>query len=63
VSDRAPVRSPEIPAIPAVILARKLASGRLDIRGAMPCTGLFALDEFRQAVAQLAIGWRIEERP
>jgi hypothetical protein len=54
---------PEIPAIPAVILARKLASGRLDIRGATPCMGLFTLDEFREAVARLAIGWRIEERP
>jgi len=52
---------PEIPAIPAVILARKLASGRLDVRGATACMGLFTLDEFREAVADLAIGWRIEE--
>lgn len=50
---------PEIPAIPAIILARKLAAGRLDVRGAMPCMGLFTLEEFRQAVARLAIDWTV----
>lgn len=46
---------PEIPSIPAIILARKLASGRLEARGAMPCMGLFTLAEFEAAVAGLAI--------
>ena len=56
-------RGPEIPAIPAVILARKLAAGRLAARGVTPCMGLFSLDEFREAVADLGIGWWIDESP
>lgn len=53
---------PEIPSIPAIILARKLAAGRLDARGAMPCMGLFTLDEFREAVGKLAISWTVDAR-
>jgi hypothetical protein len=55
-------QGPEIPALPAVILARKLAAGSLRTRGATPCMGLFDLDEFREAAAPLGLGWRIEER-
>jgi len=50
---------PEIPAIPAILLARKFAAGRLEARGAMPCMGLFSLAEFRQAVAGFAIDWSV----
>ncbi|HQQ62241.1 MAG TPA: saccharopine dehydrogenase NADP-binding domain-containing protein [Pseudomonadales bacterium] len=46
---------PMIPTIPAVILARKLACGRIDKRGAMPCMELFALDEFFAEVKDLSI--------
>ncbi|HVM79069.1 MAG TPA: saccharopine dehydrogenase NADP-binding domain-containing protein [Stellaceae bacterium] len=53
---------PFVPATPAVILARKLAQGRLNARGAMPCLGLFTLEEFRAEIADLAIctAWAAE---
>ena len=51
---------PEIPCVPAIVLARKLAAGTLDARGAMPCMGLMSLADFADAVnrAQLDISWR-----
>jgi saccharopine dehydrogenase-like NADP-dependent oxidoreductase len=51
---------PEIPCIPAIVLARKLAAGTLTTRGAMPCMGLMTLAEFAAAVAvsHLDISWR-----
>lgn len=39
---------PEIPTLPAIILAKKLASGALAKKGAMACVGLFSLAEFTQ---------------
>lgn len=41
---------PEIPATPAVVLARKLARGELSERGARPCLDLFSLAEFMSAL-------------
>ena len=49
---------PEIPCIPAIVLARKLAAGNLKARGALPCMGLMTLAEFAAAVAHLDISWR-----
>ena len=51
---------PEIPCLPAIVLARKLAAGKLAQRGAMPCMGLMTLAEFAVAVTQarLDIAWR-----
>ena len=51
---------PEIPCIPAIVLARKLAAGTLTARGALPCMGLMSLAEFAEAVtwAKLDISWR-----
>ena len=46
---------PEIPAIPAVIVARKLAAGMRPESGARPCLGLFTLAEFMNEVGDLAI--------
>ncbi len=50
---------PEIPALPAIVLARKLAAGTLVARGAMPCMGLMTLADFRSAVdaARFDIVW------
>jgi hypothetical protein len=53
---------PEIPAIPAVILARKLASRNLDLYGACPCLSMFTLDEFNAAVRHLPIESQILEQ-
>jgi hypothetical protein len=44
---------PYIPATPLVLVARKLLSGALRIRGAMPCLGLFGLDELIAEIADL----------
>lgn len=52
---------PQIPATPAVVLARKLADGALRARGAMPCMGLFTLDEALSALAGFAVKTGVEE--
>jgi hypothetical protein len=46
---------PQIPATPAVVLARKLADGELPARGALPCMGLFTLDEALAALDGFAV--------
>ncbi|MFC5582246.1 hypothetical protein [Rhodanobacter terrae] len=52
---------PQIPAMPAVVLARKLADGALPTPGAAkPCMGLFTLDEALVALADFAIGTRLD---
>jgi len=49
---------PHIPAMAAVILARKLARGeRMDTSGAMVCFGLFTVQEFMDAVHDLDISF------
>jgi saccharopine dehydrogenase-like NADP-dependent oxidoreductase len=52
---------PQIPATPAVILARKLAGGELGRCGAMPCMGLFDLGEFSTALEGFDIRSRWSE--
>lgn len=37
---------PNIPCVPAIVLVRKLVSGRIEARGAVPCLGLVTLDEY-----------------
>lgn len=37
---------PQIPTIPAIILAKKLANGKINEIGAKPCVGLVTLDEY-----------------
>ena len=51
---------PQIPATPAVVLARKLADGDLRACGAMPCMGLFTLDEALAALTGFAITTRLD---
>lgn len=51
---------PQIPATPAVVLARKLADGSLPATGAMPCMGLFTLDEALAALDGFAIETQLE---
>jgi hypothetical protein len=46
---------PEIPCMPAILLARKLANGGIAQRGAFPCTGFLELAEFEREFAR----WRI----
>jgi hypothetical protein len=50
----------QIPCTAAVVLARKLAGGTLAARGAMPCAGLFSLDECLRALADFDVRTTIE---
>jgi hypothetical protein len=49
------LHGPEIPCMPAVLLARKLANGGIAQRGAFACTGFLSLPEFEREFAR----WRI----
>jgi saccharopine dehydrogenase-like NADP-dependent oxidoreductase len=51
---------PCIPAMPAVVLARKKAEGELQAGGAMPCMGLFDLDEALAALSDYRISARLD---
>jgi len=46
---------PQIPTIPAIVLARKLVSNALDLKGAMPCVGLVSLSEYQAALQDFNI--------
>ena len=46
---------PYIPAVPAVVLAKKLLGGTLPLRGALPCVGLMSVQEFLAEVTHLQI--------
>lgn len=48
---------PYVPALASAALARRLASGTEQRRGAMPCFGLVALDDFAREVQGLDIHW------
>ena len=51
---------PEIPTIPAIVIAKKLARDEIQIRGAMPCFKLITLKEFDNAVSHLDISWEVK---
>jgi hypothetical protein len=46
---------PYIPTVPAVILAQKILTGKLSVRGAMPCVGMVTLDEYLHELRGLNI--------
>jgi NAD(P)-dependent dehydrogenase (short-subunit alcohol dehydrogenase family) len=46
---------PQVPAMAAVVLARKIADGRLTARGAMPCLDLITLGDYLGALAAFDI--------
>ena len=49
------VHGPNIPCIPAIILARRIAAGKPPSPGARPCLDLIDLDELMQSIAHLDI--------
>lgn len=53
-------QGPEIPCIPAIIVARRLAAGTETRIGAMPCTGMMTLDEFDRETADLNLHWEFD---
>jgi hypothetical protein len=52
---------PYVPAIPAVILAKRLAAGSGPTAGARPCFGLFSLREVEAEVADLDITCSVQQ--
>ncbi len=50
---------PHIPTISALIIARKLVAGNIELRGAIPCVGLYSLKEFERYAD--TFGFRIKE--
>lgn len=51
---------PEVPATPAVVLARELADGRLTAKGAQPCMGLFGLEQIEAGFSGYAVRTGVE---
>ncbi|MEP7156419.1 MAG: saccharopine dehydrogenase NADP-binding domain-containing protein [Betaproteobacteria bacterium] len=52
---------PEIPCMPAILLARKLAAGQLSATGAMACMGLLMLQDFAPEFAKWGMRTNVEE--
>jgi hypothetical protein len=46
---------PQIPCVPAIILAKKIISGKLNLKGAMPCAGLITLEEYMEELKEFDI--------
>jgi len=46
---------PHIPTVPAIVLAKKLISGKWSEAGAYPCVGLVSLDEYLQELSEFNI--------
>ena len=53
---------PEIPCIPARIVATKLVRNELKNRGAAPCMGLMSLEDFASVAEEFDIEWNIDEQ-
>lgn len=49
----------EIPALPAIALARKLLTGQMTLRGAMPCLGLIGVEDFAVEAGRFDIRWNL----
>ena len=49
------VHGPNIPCMPAIILARRIAAGKAPQPGARPCLDLIDLDEYLGSIAHLDI--------
>jgi hypothetical protein len=48
---------PQIPCVPAIILAKKIVAGELNVTGAMPCVGMISLAEYMHELRGLDIKW------
>lgn|SRR3990167_6480081 len=46
---------PQIPCIPAIILAKKLVNRDLHVRGAMPCLSMMSLEEYMNELREFSI--------
>jgi hypothetical protein len=46
---------PQIPTIPAIVLAKKIAKGEFPAVGAMPCVGLVSLSEYLEELSAFEV--------
>jgi len=46
---------PQIPTIPAIVLANKLAANEIDLKGAMPCVSLVSLQDYLDALKEFNV--------
>jgi hypothetical protein len=51
----------EIPTIPAIVLAKKILNGKINMTGAMPCVDLLTLEEYLEELNDFAIQIFYEE--
>lgn len=51
---------PQVPVTPAVVLARRLAEGTVDAKGAMPCMGLLTLEQIEAGFEGFALRTGVE---
>jgi len=51
---------PEVPTIPAIVLAKKILSGELKTTGALPCVGLVSLEEYLHELRDFAMKTYVE---
>jgi saccharopine dehydrogenase-like NADP-dependent oxidoreductase len=51
---------PYIPCMPAILMAKKLAAGEVEKRGAFPCVGFITRDEYLNALSALDITWEVD---
>jgi len=57
------LHGPEIPCIPTILLARRIARGTVAERGAHPCVGFLDLADFEPEFARWGIRTRVEDEP
>src|SRR5262249_34676523 len=55
------IDGPEIPSMPAILLARRFARGQLPASGASACTGFLTVSEFASEFARWGMTTRTEE--
>jgi hypothetical protein len=48
---------PYIPCMPAILIAKKLAAGKVQDSGAFPCVGFITKDEYLGALSEIDISW------
>jgi saccharopine dehydrogenase-like NADP-dependent oxidoreductase len=54
---------PQVPVTPAIVLARRLADGLLEAKGAMPCMGLLTLEQIVEGFDGFALRTGVEAMP
>ncbi len=50
---------PYIPCMPSILMARRLADGRIGATGAYPCMGFIDLDSYLKALEEFDISWNM----